>query len=109
MNLLAALADPASAAVREQVASRKDPAACRRLLVRDEASRLLAFSAAADRLIGYCIPACWLTLVSSKHALWSRPDAQEHLKRLLVDPDSPGSISRGTVDRRAAPADHRRG
>ena len=29
-----------------------------------------------------------LTLASTKPGFWSRPDAQEYLKRLLVDPDS---------------------
>jgi len=28
-----------------------------------------------------------LTLAASKTGFWSRPDAQEHLKRLLIDPD----------------------
>ncbi len=29
-----------------------------------------------------------LTLAASKNGFWSRPDAEEHLKRLLTDPDS---------------------
>ena len=46
-----------------------------------------------------------LTLGTSKPGFWGRPDAQEHLKRLLVDPDAQVRVSR--CDRRAVPADCR--
>ncbi|MGO9469429.1 MAG: discoidin domain-containing protein [Isosphaeraceae bacterium] len=41
----------------------------------------LADDAASIRRMG-------LTLASSKTGFWSRPDVQEHLKRLLIDPDA---------------------
>ena len=55
-------------------------------------STTLLFSALADdtpalRRLG-------LTLASTKPGFWSRPDAHEYLKRLLVDPDAQVRISR---------------
>jgi len=46
----------------------------------------LLFSALADDTPG--LRRLGLTLGTSKPALWNRADAQEHLKRLLVDPDA---------------------
>ena len=45
-----------------------------------------------------------LTLASTKAGFWSRPDAVEYLKRLLVDPDAQVRLSR-PLDRRAAWSD----
>jgi HEAT repeat protein len=83
MNLLRrAVTDP-SPAVREQALRGIGGLAS---LWAGRAATTLLFSALADDTPG--LRRLGLTLGMAKPAFWSRPDAQEHLKRLLVDPDS---------------------
>ncbi|MFI5456585.1 MAG: discoidin domain-containing protein [Isosphaerales bacterium] len=83
MNLLRrAVTDP-SPAVREQVLRGIGALPA---LWSGRGSTTLLFSALADDTPG--LRRLGLTLGISRPAFWTRPDAQEHLKRLLVDPDA---------------------
>jgi HEAT repeat protein len=83
MNLLRrAVTDP-SPAVREQALRGIGGLTS---LWKGRAATTLLFRALADDTPG--LRRLGLSLGISRPAFWSRPDAQEHLKRLLVDPDA---------------------